>query len=65
MSNTRTLLRRHKLARMVRNDKNELVLQQRIAPGTPRRRILSTSTVGPFELSYHATKGPRCVRLPA
>jgi hypothetical protein len=63
MSALRTLRRRHKLAFMIRDDEGRLVQRARIKPGTPNRRIVSTLRYGPFELSYHATKGHRCVRV--
>lgn len=74
MSASRTLLRRHQLAGMARNDEGELVKRARLKPGTTRRRVvdisgypmpgregLSYSAHG-FEADYHATKGYRIRR---
>ena len=71
MSASRTLLRKHEFAGMIRNDEGELVKRVRIAPGTRRRRVKDVSFMEMpgrdgwsyahygYEADYHATKGYR------
>lgn len=60
MSNSRTLLRKHKDAGMRRDADGDLIAYKRIKPGTRERGIIAT-WLNPDgrECRHHATKGVR------
>ena len=59
MSASRTLLRKLKTTR------DALASDKRIKRGERNRSIIAERRVGPYEFSFHATKGQRVVRVEA